>query len=65
MPINLNEVGQGRTHPDPTAAYDAAHGTYHDRVPDMPEDDRLPSGQMPKGPDPSPFVLGPMTSGGR
>lgn len=40
-------------------------GEYKDDAAVIPEIDKLQESQMPKGPDPSPFSLGPMTSGGR
>ena len=44
---------------------DSYDGKYKDAVESLPEDVRLPTGQMPKAPDPSPFTLGPLQSGGR
>jgi hypothetical protein len=41
--------------------YDSQHGTYKDDVHEQPEDTKLPTGAMPKGPDPKPFNL---TGGG-
>jgi hypothetical protein len=55
----------GKTHDATVCAYDAAHGVYSDAVEKMAEDDKLPTGQMPKAPDPSPFTLGPLSPGGR
>ena len=37
--------------------YDKAHGTYKDGVNEVPLEQRLPFPQLPKAPDPSPFVL--------
>lgn len=45
--------------------YDKAHGTYQDTISQGPDDVKLPSGAMPKGPDPKPFTLGPETAGTR
>lgn len=45
--------------------YDAQHGTYKDNIHELPEDTKLPTGQMPKAPDPKPFVLGGQAPGGR
>jgi hypothetical protein len=63
--IDYNNVGAGKTHDAAVCAYDDAHGTYADGVEKMAEDERLPIGQMPKAPDPSPFTLGPLAPGGR
>ena len=40
-------------------------GEYHDDAESVPEADKLQESQMPKGTDPSPFKLGPMSPGGR
>lgn len=40
-------------------------GTFKDAVTAVPEEQRLPTVNMPKAPDPSPFTLGTMTPGGR
>ncbi len=45
--------------------YDADHGTYADQAEGLPEDVALPSGSIPKAPDPNPFKMGPMNPGGR
>lgn len=38
---------------------------YKDPAEKVPESDRLQESTMPKGPDPSPFKLGPMAGGDR
>jgi hypothetical protein len=48
-----------------TVQPDSYDGKYKDRANDLPEDSKLPTGNMPKAPDPSPFTLGPMAPGGR
>jgi hypothetical protein len=45
--------------------HDKTYGTYKDNITPVPTDDRLPTANMPKAPDPSPFALGPMAGGGR
>lgn len=62
---DASNVGQDKTHKDVTDAYDAEHGKYEDTVAKVPEEERLPLREMPKGPDPSPFTLGPMAPGRR
>lgn len=59
------DVGQGKKFNDFTERYDSEVGTYADNIAPVPTDDRLPTAQMPKAPDPSPFTLGPMAPGGR
>ena len=61
----LKDVGHGKKYSTPNEAKDASCGTYEDSVAKMPLEEKLPSAQMPKAPDPSPFKLGPMSSGGR
>jgi len=65
MAIDPNQVGLDRTYKDATDAHDAAAGKYKDAVQDVPEEQRLPTSQMPKAPDPDPFKVGPMTGGER
>jgi len=57
-------VGEGST-PDVVTKYDRENGSYKDEVVAIPEEQRLPTVNMPKAPDPSPFTLGSMTPGGR
>lgn len=45
--------------------YDSKHGSYKDTIHELPEDTKLPTGQMPKAPDPTPFKLGSMAPGTR
>jgi hypothetical protein len=59
------DVGQDKPLKDFTERYDAEVGTYKDNIDTVPVADRLPTAQMPKAPDPNPFTLGPMSSGGR
>ncbi len=40
-------------------------GTYKDDISHGSENELLQSGEMPKGKDPSPFKIGPMSSGSR
>ncbi len=40
-------------------------GTYKDDVASMSQEERSLNATLPKAPDPSPFKLGPMASGGR
>jgi hypothetical protein len=40
-------------------------GEYRDDVESIPEADRTQESSLPKGKDPSPFRVGPMSSGGR
>lgn len=47
-------VGQGQASPDPTAAYDKAHGKYEPKSPEP----QLPTAAMPLGAEPTPFALG-------
>ena len=63
--VEAAEVGQDKPLKDFTERYDAECGTYKDNIVDVPVEDRLPTAQMPKAPDPSPFKVGPMSSGGR
>lgn len=46
-------------------AYDANYGKYADKIDTVPVDDKLATAQMPKAPDPAPFVVGPQSTGGR
>jgi hypothetical protein len=59
------DVGQEKQFKDFTERYDSEVGTYKDNIVAVPTEDRLPTAQMPKAPDPMPFKLGPMSSGGR
>jgi len=63
--MDTNSIGQDKGTKDVVTAYDAEKGTWKDDIHKLPEDTKLPSGQMPKGPDPDPFKLGPMAAGGR
>ena len=47
-------IGQDKSVQDP---YDALPGKYDDAVYRMPDDQRLPTGALPKAPDPSPFTI--------
>lgn len=57
--VDPNQVGQDRQHQDAVDAHKADHGTYTETVDTTPTEQRLPTQQMPKAPDPSPFNLGP------
>jgi len=63
--VDPNTVGQDRTYKDAVEAHDADHGKYNDAVDAVPTEQRLPQSQLPKAPDPDPFTMGPMTTGGR
>jgi hypothetical protein len=63
--IDPNSVGQDRTYKDSAKAADATHGTYNDAANQGEPEQRLPTTQMPKAPDPDPFTLGPQAPGGR
>lgn len=66
MPMDINNVGQGKTHPEAVDAYDAGYGKYQGNVPRTGnQEGLLPTDAMPKAPDPSPFTVGPMAPGGR
>jgi len=66
VPIDPKSIGQAETYKDATDAYDAGYGSYEANVPRTgDEESLLPTTQLPKGKDPSPFVLGPMATGGR
>jgi hypothetical protein len=45
--------------------YDSQHGTYKDEIHNLPDDVKLPTGQMPQAPDPKPFSVGSQAPGGR
>jgi hypothetical protein len=62
--LDVSNVGVTSTYKEAVEAYDAKHGKYEDTVAKVPTDELLPLKEVPKGPDPSPFTLGPM-SGGR
>jgi len=59
------KVGVDKTSKSVPEEYDKIYGTSHDPVEDVPTDDKLPTANMPKAPDPSPFTLGPVSPGGR
>jgi len=63
--FDVKNVGHGKAYPTPNDAKDASCGVYKDNTEAMSADDKLPVKQMPKAPDPSPFILGPMAKGGR
>lgn len=63
--IDYNEIGVGKKYATLEDALRAKKGTYSDAAASIPQDDRLPINQMPKGRDPMPFSLGPMSSGER
>ena len=61
-----SKVGQDRAYQDVVDEYDASKGKYSDACEDIPEDTKLPTGNMPMGAEPTPFSLGPTTpSAGR
>lgn len=55
---DADQIGQDRTFKDAVEADKAANGTYEDKVTSVEPEQRLPTTQMPKAPDPSPFTLG-------
>lgn len=57
---SAEKVGQDAPSKDVCDQYDKDYGTYKNAVPEVPVDDRLPTANMPKAPDPSPFTLGPL-----
>lgn len=62
---DVSDVGQDKATHDATEKYDKKCGTYRSTI-DTPEvEPRLPTVSMPKGPDPSPFSIGPLTGGER
>lgn len=58
-------TGQDKDSKEPVQEHDKNYGTYKDNITPVPTDDRLPTANMPKAPDPNPFALGPMSGGGR
>ena len=62
---DASDVGPDQKYSEPVKKYDAAAGTYQSVIPSVPLEDLLPTAQLPKGADPSPFTMGPMTSGER
>jgi len=57
---NWQEMGQTTGSDKQTEAvneYDKNYGTYKDDIDAVPTDERLPTQQMPKAPDPSPFIV--------
>ena len=54
--LDLNSVGQGKTHETAEEAVDAAFGKYDEPVKSTPVD--TTPAALPKGTDPSPFTLG-------
>lgn len=63
--IDSNEIGVGKKYATVEEAMRAKKGVYSDAANSIPMDERLPMNQMPKGRDPMPFSLGPMSSGER
>lgn len=62
--FDLSKVGQGQPQSEPVDAHDAMHGEYADPVePVRQAGKHLQETQMPKGVDPTPFALGPITRG--
>ena len=63
--IDLKKVGSSQQ-ASVTSVFDSTYGIYKDAVDAEPiEGARLPTDQMPKATDPSPFSLGPMAAGDR
>ena len=60
-----NTIGQDKAYKDATDEYDAGKGSYTEQV-TTGEDagPRLPTADMPKAPDPSPFNLTPTPAAG-
>lgn len=55
------KVGPDKPSKDVTDEHDKTYGKYGDKTKEVPVDDRLPTANMPKAPDPTPFSLGPLT----
>lgn len=65
MPIDPNSIGQDRQFKDAVDADKASSGEYKETPgPDIPEDQKFATGNMPMAPAPSPFKLGPVGGGG-
>ena len=54
----FSDVGADKPVKDVNDSYDKRYGTYKDAIQDTPVEERLPTANMPKAPDPSPFTLG-------
>lgn len=63
--VDTNEVGVGKKYATVADAAAAKKGMYNDAAASLSVEERLPMNQMPKGRDPMPFNLGPMSSGER
>lgn len=64
MKPDANGIGADRAYKSAEDASDAASGTYHDSVPDVPQEQRTIQSTMPQGPDPAAFTLNPEGSPG-
>ncbi len=65
--VDPKNVGHDRPYKDAAEAHDAEHGTYVDGVDGAggeSAENRLPTANLPKAPDPSPFKLGPAAAPG-
>ena len=66
MSVDPNSVGQDKQFKDAADAYDAKNGTYQETPgPDIPEDSKFATGNLPVQTQQSPFKLGPMNTGTR
>jgi hypothetical protein len=64
--MDVNDVGQGKTHNQATDKYDAEHGVYKPTIEGViPVEQLTQIDQMPKAPDPDPFTVGPAAPTGR
>lgn len=57
--------GVGPSSPNPQTLIEQKTGIYHDETATMPQESKLPTSAMPKGPDPNPFSITGKPSGGR
>lgn len=62
---DANSIGQDKQFNDAVDAHDAKHGTYKGSPgPDIPEDQKFATGNMPLQPQQSPFKLGAISPSG-
>lgn len=54
---DTSNIGQDRPIQDPEQALQQSEGQYSDAADKLSDDQRWPSGIMPKAPDPSPFTI--------
>lgn len=62
---DANSIGQDKQYNDAVDAHDAKHGTYTETPgPNIPEDQKFATGNMPLQTQTSPFKLGAMSPSG-